>query len=104
VYPQSKYQEFTGKKIIVDKAHNEYLQLAITAGIPALLIYLWFIGLILKNSVKSYLRNENNKYNISLSKLGEVTGEKLIINNIIELPVKELKERWKKGITSHMES
>jgi O-antigen ligase len=37
---------------IVDKAHNEYLQIAVTLGIPALLTYLAFIGIILLRSVK----------------------------------------------------
>ncbi len=31
-----------------DKAHNEYLNIAVTTGIPSLLIYLVFIGLVLK--------------------------------------------------------
>lgn len=32
---------------VVDKAHNEYLHIAATIGIPALIIYLVFIGMIL---------------------------------------------------------
>ena len=40
VFPQQKYREFAGSKNqIVDKAHSEYLQLGVTAGIPALIIY-----------------------------------------------------------------
>jgi len=31
-----------------DKAHNEYLNIAVSTGIPSLLIYLIFIGLVLK--------------------------------------------------------
>ncbi|WP_462412401.1 O-antigen ligase family protein [Neobacillus sp. Marseille-QA0830] len=34
----------------VDKAHNEYLQMAITLGVPALLTYLLFIFLILRKA------------------------------------------------------
>ncbi|MGP3779635.1 O-antigen ligase family protein [Halanaerobium saccharolyticum] len=48
VFPQQKYREFAGSKNqIVDKAHSEYLQLGVTAGIPALIIYLALIAYIL---------------------------------------------------------
>lgn len=48
VFPQQKYREFAGNKNqIVDKAHSEYLQLGVTAGIPALIIYLSLIIYIL---------------------------------------------------------
>jgi putative inorganic carbon (HCO3(-)) transporter len=53
VYPQSKYQEFTGKKIIVDKAHNEYLQIGVTLGLPALFFYLLILFDIYKKGINS---------------------------------------------------
>lgn len=37
---------------IIDKAHNEFLQIAATMGIPALIVYLVFIFLSLKNNIK----------------------------------------------------
>jgi O-antigen ligase len=37
----------------VDKAHNEYLQIAITLGIPALITYLLFVFMILRNAFKA---------------------------------------------------
>ncbi|MEO2074639.1 MAG: O-antigen ligase family protein [Bacillus sp. (in: firmicutes)] len=44
-------KEFLGNpNTKVDKAHNEYLQIAITLGTPALLIYLVFIFLVLRKS------------------------------------------------------
>lgn len=46
----------TGKDI--DKAHNEYLQIAATIGIPALIIYLSFIGLILFPKMKEIFKNK----------------------------------------------
>lgn len=42
---------------IIDKAHNEYLQIAATTGIPSLIIYLVFIFLILKEKFKMLLKN-----------------------------------------------
>lgn len=42
-------------KITVDKAHNEYLQIAATLGIPALICYLVFIVLILFPKMKLVL-------------------------------------------------
>ncbi len=41
----------------VDKAHNEYLQIAATLGIPALLIYLTFLGIIIFKNVKRSFKN-----------------------------------------------
>ena len=46
----------TGKD--VDKAHNEYLQIAATIGIPALIVYLSFIGLILFPKIKEMFKNK----------------------------------------------
>ena len=43
---------------IVDKAHNEYLQIAATIGIPALIIYLAFLAQIIFKE-KNIFRNNN---------------------------------------------
>lgn len=37
---------------IPDKAHNEYLQIAVTLGIPALIAYLIFLGMIIIPNLK----------------------------------------------------
>jgi O-antigen ligase len=47
-----KTKAFLGGKV-VDKAHNEYLQIAITLGVPALLIYLSFLTLILRRAFQA---------------------------------------------------
>ncbi|TDX50931.1 O-antigen ligase family protein [Orenia marismortui] len=47
VYPLEKYSKYVGKNQVLDKAHCEYLQIAITMGIPALLAYLWFLSKVL---------------------------------------------------------
>lgn len=43
---------------IIDKAHNEYLHIAATVGIPALIIYLIFIGMILLPKTRHMLSNK----------------------------------------------
>ena len=44
---------FTAKSnTYIGKAHNEYLQIAATMGIPALVVYLIFIGMIIFPSIK----------------------------------------------------
>lgn len=43
---------------IIDKAHNEYLQIAATTGIPSLIIYLIFVTSILAPKMKNILSNE----------------------------------------------
>lgn len=45
----------------IDKAHNEYIQIGATIGIPALICYLTFIGLILIPKFK-FVNNNNNAY------------------------------------------
>jgi putative inorganic carbon (HCO3(-)) transporter len=50
VFPKNKaeYAKYLGNEnIVVDKAHNEYLQIAVTMGVPALLAYLALAGIIL---------------------------------------------------------
>ncbi|WP_053367491.1 O-antigen ligase family protein [Bacillus sp. FJAT-27245] len=53
-YPNNDVEskEFFGE-VIVDKAHNEYLQIAITMGVPALLVYLGLVGIILVRAFKA---------------------------------------------------
>lgn len=43
---------FENHKVEVDKAHNEYLQIGATLGIPALIVYLSFLSLILFPKMK----------------------------------------------------
>ncbi len=40
-----------------DKAHNEYLHIAVTSGVPALLVYLVFIGQVVKKTFSAYSQN-----------------------------------------------
>ena len=50
------YTIFKKSHVFMDKAHNEYLQYAVTVGIPALIIYLLFVGEILSKQ-KDILKN-----------------------------------------------
>lgn len=46
-------------KSLIDKAHNEYLQIAATTGIPSLAVYLIFLAAILSRTLKAiYLNND----------------------------------------------
>lgn len=42
----------------VDKAHNEYLQIAATMGIPALIVYLLFLFFIFKDNIKNIFKDK----------------------------------------------
>ncbi len=44
--------------VYIDKAHNEYLQIAATMGIPALIAYLIFIGIILIKGIEKMLKHK----------------------------------------------
>jgi putative inorganic carbon (HCO3(-)) transporter len=62
VYPHDEYNklsEGTGRKI-VDKAHNEYLQIGVTLGLPALLFYLLLLYNIYKKGFQ-VLKNVKSK-------------------------------------------
>ena len=48
-----------GHSQYIDKAHNEYLQIAATMGIPALIVYLIFVGQIL---VKQKMFKDNSSF------------------------------------------
>ncbi|WP_084102924.1 O-antigen ligase family protein [Pontibacillus yanchengensis] len=58
--PEEKRIYFSGNEdIIVDKAHNEYLQLAVTMGVPALVVYLILLS---TTFIKSIPILQNIKY------------------------------------------
>ena len=54
---------------VVDKAHNEYLHIAATIGVPALLIYLIFLGIIVLKNLKVSLK-DNVRFILILSIIG----------------------------------
>lgn len=56
-------QEF-GKYLNWDKAHNEYLNIAVSSGIPSLLVYLGFVGTCL---IKGFSRRSNPLFMLLLS-------------------------------------
>ena len=73
VFPHIKYSmsRNSEKFIIVDKAHNEYLQIGITLGLPALFFYLLLLANIYKNGFKALQRlkdgaRELNVYHTAL--------------------------------------
>ncbi|MDR7077905.1 putative inorganic carbon (HCO3(-)) transporter [Neobacillus niacini] len=61
VYPNNKKNMEFLSNSIVDKAHNEYLQIAITLGTPALLSYLSFLYLILRRAFQAVKLAEGNE-------------------------------------------
>jgi putative inorganic carbon (HCO3(-)) transporter len=65
-------QRITGG--IVDKAHNEYLQLTVTSGIPALIIYLSLITLVTLRLIKKFRETTNNYQLLYLGLLMSIVG------------------------------
>ena len=53
-------------KVSIDKAHNEYLHIAVTLGIPALVIYLTFLCMIVFPKLKNILKQEKTFINLSV--------------------------------------
>ena len=50
-YYQKDMQSVMGRLMTIDKAHNEYLNIAVSAGIPSLIAYLVFVIVVLKSSI-----------------------------------------------------
>jgi putative inorganic carbon (HCO3(-)) transporter len=48
-----KFEYFNDPEMVVDKAHNEYIQIAVTLGVPALIVYLFLVGFILLHAVRA---------------------------------------------------
>lgn len=63
---EETYEYANRTHVAIDKAHNEYLQIAATIGIPALICYLTFITLILFPKMKLAL-SDNKTFIICLS-------------------------------------
>lgn len=55
--PTSFYAWADKTKTVVDKAHNEFLQIAACVGIPALFTYITFLFCALKNNIKNMFSN-----------------------------------------------
>ena len=81
---------FLGGKV-VDKAHNEYLQIAITLGVPALLIYLSFLLLIFRRAVQAVKLAEGNEkillYGVMATIMGYVVQAFFNISTVPVAPI-----------------
>ena len=66
VFPNDQEKKNVFGDMIVDKAHNEYLQMAITLGVPALLTYLYLLLVILRNAFKAVKKVQVDKEKVSL--------------------------------------
>lgn len=56
-----EYQELF-KGALTDKAHSEYLQISACSGIPALIAYIAFVGIIGIKLLMYFFKNKNNAY------------------------------------------
>lgn len=86
----------------IDKAHNEYLQYAVTLGIPAMLIYIGFVLLILKENIKE-IENDNAKLILYLILVSYLVQAFFNISTIgiaplfwLALGLADTKEKWLK--------
>lgn len=85
------YRESTEDGFLVnylDNAHNDYLEIAITIGIPALLIYLAFIFTIIKSGVGSIKRLHGDQQLIGFAYIAIIIGYLIkVMFNISVIPV-----------------
>lgn len=57
---QESMEYFNSYNIYVDKAHNEFLQIAVTMGFPALIFYLAFLFSIVRNGLRKIMTEADN--------------------------------------------
>lgn len=72
--PEEKQKYFNNPDIKVDKAHNEYLQIAVTLGVPALIVYLIFISHILISGLKAARRQSGDLQIYTYGLLAAIVG------------------------------
>lgn len=56
-YYVSEYGGINTKHIYFDKAHNEYIHIMLTEGLPCVLVYIGFLFVLFIRSIKSYKEN-----------------------------------------------
>lgn len=64
--PKEAEVHFGSQGVYVDKAHNEYLQISITMGLPALALYLIFLCSIIIKSIRNIARGSYDIYTVCL--------------------------------------
>jgi O-antigen ligase len=74
VFPLDKEIKNLMGDVFIDKAHNEYLQIAITLGVPALLTYLGFLYLILRRAFQAVKLAEGNEKIIIYGLIATIIG------------------------------
>lgn len=64
--PEEAKFHFESESVYVDKAHNDYLQIIITMGFPALIIYLIFLTMVIFKSFSNIQKKQYDIYTICL--------------------------------------
>jgi O-antigen ligase len=72
--PEEREQYLGNRFMIVDKAHNEYLQLAITLGVPALILYLSLIAFVIRKAFQAIRIASDNEKIILYGLLSAILG------------------------------
>jgi len=91
VFPEDAEKKRYFGNSLVDKAHNEYLHIAVTLGIPALITYLWLLTVVLRRAFQA-VREAEEKEKIILYGLIAAIGGYLVqaFFNISTVPVAPL--------------
>ncbi|WP_191269790.1 O-antigen ligase family protein [Neobacillus kokaensis] len=72
--PEERQTYLGNANIIVDKVHNEYLQIAITLGAPTLFIYLLFLFLIVKKAIQAVKKATGREQIVLFGLISTVIG------------------------------
>ena len=74
-------------KVVPDKAHNEFLHIAATIGIPAVIIYISFIFITLKTLIKSNFKENKSALIIFLCLVSYLVQSMFNISTIGVAPI-----------------
>lgn len=74
VFPPNEEEGDKLFNLYVDKAHNEYLQMAITFGVPALIVYLLLVYSVLRQAIEALRFISGNDYIIQLGLIAAILG------------------------------
>lgn len=59
-WPYEKIEDICSHRSLVDRAHNDFLDMAVTRGIPGLFSYLWILGAIFLTGIKIIKKTKKN--------------------------------------------
>jgi O-antigen ligase len=72
----------------LNRAHNDFLETAVTFGLPGLAILTTFVVWFISHSVQMWLRMDGTRYSVSLARMGSVVIVLILMASIADYPLR----------------